>query len=259
MVPAVLALGLVLAGCGQRPDAVGPGAPAIGTADGGAELRGKTFVSTAVTDQGQPRTMAEGTKVELKFTADGLLNANAGCNMLTGPVRLDRGTLTMTDLSITDLGCDPVRHQQDEWLSAFLDAKPSWKVAGEELSLSTPTGAIVLAQQRALPLIGTQWQVDTLVDGQTAGSVPAGATFVFSADKVTITGLCNLREVPYQAAGTTLTFELGPMTLMACAPEIMTVESAAVAAFSGAATYRIETNTLTITNGDKGLRLLARP
>jgi heat shock protein HslJ len=45
------------------------------------------------------------------------------------------------------------------------------------------------------------------------------------------------------------------LTRMACAPEIMTVENAAVRVLDGEATYEVDGATLTITKGDQKLQL----
>jgi heat shock protein HslJ len=256
------ALGIMLAavlaamGCG-RAGSVGPG-EAPPAADGDT-LRGQSFTSTEFTEQGKPRPLVADTSISLRFTDDGRLVANAGCNTMSGAVTLAGGRLDATDLSITEMGCDPQRHEQDQRVSAFLTSKPSWRLDGENLVLSSAGTELVLTREKALPLVGTTWKADTLIQGEVAGVTPAGvdATLVFGQDEVTVSGLCNLRAVKYQASGSTLTFDLGPMTLMACAPEIMTVEHAAVALFDGQATYRIDTRALTITKGDKGMRFVA--
>ena len=222
-------------------------------------LRGRTFATNVITEQGKPRTLVSGTAIELRFTDDGRLVANAGCNTMTGTVTLTGGTLDATDLSITEIGCDPQRHEQDQRLVAFLSGKPSWRLDGDSLVLSSTDAELVLLHDKARPLVGTTWKVDSLIDGQIVGATPAGvvATLVFGQDEVTVTGLCNLRSVPYRISGLTLTFELNALHLKACSQEIMTVEQAAIGVLSGVTTYRIDAGTLTITKGDKGLRFLS--
>lgn len=258
----VLAAVLLAAGCADAPDqtGAGPGGDPAPPAGDAGELRGRTFTATVITERGAPRALAENTRVQLRFTDDDRLVANAGCNTMSGAVTVDSGTLDARDLSITEMGCDPPRHEQDQFLSAFLTGGPSWQLDDETLVLSSADTEVVLMQEKALPLLGTTWRVDTLVQGDTAGSTPAGveATFVFGPAEVTITGLCNLGGAKYQGSGSTMTFDIGAMTLMACSPEIMTVENAAIAVLDGETTYKIDTNTLTITNGNQGLRLIAQ-
>ncbi|MEU5235045.1 META domain-containing protein, partial [Streptomyces anulatus] len=71
------------------------GSPSAGQ---GADLRGKVYVSSSVTEQGKPRAMVEGTRVELRFTDDDRLIATAGCNQMQGPVKVDGGKLSVADL-----------------------------------------------------------------------------------------------------------------------------------------------------------------
>ncbi|HEV2782271.1 MAG TPA: META domain-containing protein [Actinophytocola sp.] len=245
-----LAAVLAVVGCARAAEPVEPGA------DPGP-LRGRTFTATVLPDRDAPRAVVAGTSIRLQFTDDGRLVANAGCNTMSGPVDVAGGTLDAADLSITEMACDPPRHEQDRLLSTFLSGKPSWRLDGEQLVLSSPGAELTLTEEKAPPLVGPTWKLDTLIRGEVAGSTPVDVTLVFGPDEVTVSGLCNLRAVKYRSSGSTINFELGPMTLMACSPEIMTVEQAAVDLLDGEATYRIDAGTLTITKGDKGFRFVA--
>jgi len=238
--------------------AAGCGAKASGGGAGGEPepLRGKAFVLESATEHGKPYAIVSGTTVELRFTADGRLVANAGCNVLSGPATVS-GDLFDADLSATEKACDEPRHAQDVWLSTFLGSRPAWRMDGDRLTLSSPDTELVLAPQKTVPLHDTPWTITTLIDGQSAGGATTEATLTFGDGEVTVTGLCNLKTVAYEESGTTLTFQLGPMTRMMCAPEIMTVENAAVRVLDGAATYELDGTTLTITNGDHSLQLTA--
>lgn len=259
--PSGMKLGIVLAailatvGCGSRAAPIEPGAP---VADPGT-LGGRTFTSTTITEKGTQRPLAAGTSIQLRFTDDRRLVANAGCNTMSGTVTLAGGRLDAAGLSITEMGCDPTRHEQDQRLSAFLSGKPAWRLDGENLVLGSADTELVLTEEKARPLVGTTWKADTLIQGDVAGSTPApvAATLVFGQDDITVSGLCNLSAVKYRTSGSMITFELGPLTRKACEPEIMTVEQAAVTLFDGEASYRIDTGNLTITKGDKGLRFTA--
>jgi heat shock protein HslJ len=247
--PVLLIALLVVAGCGgARP---GGGLPHEDPQD---SLRGKTFTAQRITERGQPMATVVGTSVKLQFTEDGRLVANAGCNTMSGPVTLTGDRLEV-DLSTTEMGCDEARHRQDEWLSGVLSSRPSWRLAGDTLLLTTADTELELTSQKPAPLQGTRWTVTTLVDGQIAGAAPVAATLVFGGNQVTVEGLCNLRAVTYQQTGATLTFTLGPLTRKQCAPDIMKVETAAIAVLNGPATYTINGRILTITNGTQRLQL----
>jgi heat shock protein HslJ len=249
---------LVLAGCGERTASNDP-APAGQADSGGARLeslQGRTFVLESAIEKGAPLGIVSGTTIELRFTDDGRLVANAGCNTMTGTAAMSGDRLD-TDLGVTEMACDEPRHAQDEWLSTLLTGNPTLRVDGDRMTISSPDAELVLARQQDEPLQGTTWTVSSLLDAQSAGSATTEATLEFGDGEVAITGLCNLKSVAYRESGPTLTFELGMLTRMACAPEIMTVENAAVQVLDGEATYEVDGRTLTITNGDHALQLTA--
>jgi autotransporter-associated beta strand protein len=222
-------------------------------------LRGRTFTASSITHQGRPRELVAGTRVEVRFTDDGRVVVNAGCNTLSGPVTVDGGTFRVTDMSVTEMGCDPARHEQDELLFGIFSGTPGWRLDGDGLVLGSSDSGLTLSQEPTAALVGTVWRADTLIDGATAGSTPAGihATLVFGLDQVTISGLCNLDRAEYRTAGSAITFRTGPLTRKACAADVMSLEQATLAVLDGEATYALDTTTLTITKGDKGLRFTA--
>ena len=163
--PLLLLLLTGTAGCGK------PG-PAAGAEPPRGPRLGGTFLSSEITVAGKPHALVPGTRVSLTFTDDTRLVATAGCNSMSGPVRVDGGTLAVDDLATTDLGCDKPRHTQDEWLAGVLGAGPRWKLDGSTLTLTTADTTLVLTDREVadpdLSLVETTWALDTLVDGQTA-------------------------------------------------------------------------------------------
>ncbi|UWP79543.1 META domain-containing protein [Dactylosporangium fulvum] len=264
--PLLLLLAVVPAGCARD----GASAPAEG------RPWGRTFLSTSVTEQGQPRPLVGSTRIELRFDTKGRLVVQAGCNHIAGDARLDDDKLVVEELSMTDMGCDPPRHEQDRWVTAFLGGRPAWRLEGAELVLEGGGTRIVLTDREVAdpdrPLAGPRWTVDTLVSGQVAGSVPAGllAYLSFGTDG-TVTGFggCNDLGGRYSvsggsasggsASGGEITFTDVGMTLKACPGEPSTFESAVTAALRGTVTFTIEADHLTLTHPDgKGLRLTAK-
>jgi heat shock protein HslJ len=240
---------VVATGCGSAP------------AGQDANLRGKVYVSSSVTEQGKPRAMVEGTRVELRFTDDDRLIAHAGCNQMQGPVSLGGGKVSVTELGMTAMGCPkPELHEQDTWLSKLLDAKPSWRLDGTNLLLTGSGSEIVLAPEQPATLEGT-WTVDGLVTKDAASSVPAGvkATVSFRDGNLSIDTGCNLNggDRPYELSGQTIKAELGPITDKAC-EGVNEVETALMQAFSGGGpTYEIDRSTLTLT-GQEGVGVTLR-
>ncbi|HXF37603.1 MAG TPA: META domain-containing protein [Actinomycetota bacterium] len=168
--PALALAAVLAAGCGG-PDGDGdhrsPG-----------RLDGRSFVSTHVHERGQERPLVPGTRIELSF-ADGRLSVQAGCNHLGAGYRVRDGRLRLVGgVSTTEMGCDAGRHAQDEWLSVFLGRSPWLELEGPRLTLSGGGTRIRLLDRRMaepdLPLAGTSWTLETLVEGEVASSVPGG-------------------------------------------------------------------------------------
>jgi heat shock protein HslJ len=249
----LVALLLVLTACGQRPG----GAPASDP------LRGRTFLATAVTDDGGPRDM----ELSIEFTDDGRLIARASCNMMQGDVDTAGGKLVFDGgLATTDMGCDEERHAEDAFVAGVLGREPSWQLAGDKLTITSGKTRFELAPREAVDpdrdLVGTTWELDTLVDGQVASSMPAGTqpvTLMFDGKTVVADTHCNGVRGDYTIDGDTINVELGPMTRMACAPEIMQGENAVVAVLSGKVSYEVTADRLTLTHpSGKGIQLHAK-
>jgi heat shock protein HslJ len=255
---------LAVTGCGGRGGGL-TGGSADGAEPGADSLWGHTFLLTEGYRDGDPMTILAGTEVSLRFGEDHRLVANAGCNTMSGQASLDGGELALDGLQTTDMGCDEPRMAQDKWVGEFLTSTPTWELADGKLTLRGGGTELVLADRAvadpARPLTGTVWTVDTLVDGQTASSVPAGAppaTVEFGQDTVRVFAGCNSGSAGYRLSGDTITFEPLALTKKACPGDIMTLESAVVAVLEGSVTYGVESDVLTLKHrSGKGLQLRA--
>jgi heat shock protein HslJ len=195
------------------------------------------------------------------------VTAYAGCNTISGPARVDAGRLVVDELATTTIGCDKALGEQDNWLTAFLTARPELALNGTTLTLTagpvivTMTDRTVVEPDRAL--VGPRWIVDTLIDGDTASSVPSGITpeLVFSADgHVTGSSGCRGLSADYtrMSAGTLV---FGPVTVgkRACVPDTVAIDRAVLAALTGSVTIHIEADRLTLTAArGAGLSMTAR-
>jgi heat shock protein HslJ len=251
----VLAL-LALAGCGDRSTPTDPGS------DRDEPLRGRTFLSTAVTESGTARPLVDGTRVSLRFTDDGRLLADAGCNTLSGPVTVAGGRLEVAGMAMTEMACDPARHEQDTWLGKLLEGKPSWRLDGTNLVVASASTELVLADREVaepdLALRGTKWTVDTLVDGEVVSSVPAtaSASLLFEADTVAVSSGCNSGSAGYQVSGESIRFGDLITTDKACDQDATALEQAVQAVLQGEVTATIDSDRLVLTHpSGKGLQL----
>lgn len=244
-VVALVALLTLVSGCGGGS----PSAPAAG-----AELRGRTFESSAVTENGAPRALVPGTRVSLAFTDDGRLRAQAGCNTMSAPVTLAGNRLELGEFATTTMGCDAPRHDQDQWLADFLATKPTLAIDGANLTISSGSTEVTMLDRTvanpALPLEGTHWTVDTVVHGQAASSTPPGATATldFKGDTVAVDTGCNTGSGSYQELGDKIRFGPIATTKKACEPEIMSLEQAVTTVLDGTVTYAIDADQLTLTH-----------
>jgi heat shock protein HslJ len=126
----VLAAASAVVGCASN-------VPGVGVDDPGTtgSLAGRTFLSESVTEDGQPRPLVEGTRIELDFSEDGRVTASAGCNFASAPVEVERGRILVGDLATTEMGCARELHDQDEWLAGVLAADPAHVLHGSRLRL----------------------------------------------------------------------------------------------------------------------------
>lgn len=227
-------------------------------ATGLADMSGRTFLSESV----EGYDLVPGTDVRMEFVDDEV-SVDAGCNHLFGNLRIDGDRLFVESMGGTEMGCDPVRHAQDEWISDFLGAGPTYALDGDRLRLTSGEVVLTMLDTEVAtpdqPLEGTTWVVDGLVDGDAVSSAPgAGETTLVFADGEVAVRSCNQGSAPVTVEDDELVVGALVMTKMAC--EDMTVESHVAAVLDGRITYTIDASILTLTHpSGKGLVLKAQP
>lgn len=261
---------LTIAACGQVPDE----ARSNGTvAD---EPSGRAFLSTGVTEDGNPRPLVEGTQIRLHFNerseksgdrGGSGFGASAGCNSMGGTARIEDGQLVVGDLATTEMGCDEPRHAQDEWLADFLTGRPAMTLTGPDMVLSGGGTEIRLSDREVAdpdrPLRGTKWVVDGIVSGDAVSSVPQGAEafVVFSETEEDGFGGntgCNGMGGKAVVAETTIEFSEVITTKMFCEDDRGDLERAVIEVLDGEVTYKVEADRLTLNHpSGKGLMLRA--
>ncbi|HEX5994512.1 MAG TPA: META domain-containing protein [Jiangellales bacterium] len=236
---------------------------------GAGELTGRTFLSESVLAGGQDRPLVEGTRISLDFTTDGQVSANAGCNQLFGSVTITDERLEVGPMGGTEMGCDPQRHAQDEWLVDFLQSSPSWLLDGDRLTLTAGDTEIVLLDREVAdpdrPLEGTRWLVDTVISGDAASSLVAGtegsAWIVIEGGRFTAGSGCRYFEGNVEVEEDTLRFGEVVQTDPMCAEEYREVDQVMQAILGAEAEYSIDAGRLTVTQtgGELGLGLREDP
>jgi len=227
-------------------------------------LDGREFVLVSWTVNGQPVQLVPGTQVRLSF-ADGSLSAHAGCNHLGAGYSLDQGRLVVGAMSMTEMGCDALRHQQDELVAALLTSRPSLRIDGDQLILDGSEGVATFRDRRVvepdLPLVGPTWTLTTLIEGDAAMSVPGDvvARLQFADDGTFhVEPGCNTGNGSYVAGEGVISFGPIGLTRMACPGDRDRVERAVLEVLSGEVEFEIHSGTLTLRSGDRGLQLSGR-
>lgn len=242
-----LLFALVLAGCG------GGSASPSGSASAGID--GRTFLSTSV----DGKVLVAGTQVRISFSK-GQISASAGCNAMGGAYRLDGNRLRTDQMITTDMGCKPELMAQDQWVAALLNGA-TLALDGNSLTMSGNGVRLTLLDRVVadpdLPLLGTRWIIDGLIAGNTASSVPTGATasLTFSDGRVDVETGCNIGGGTTTVAGGSITFGTLKLTKRPCAADTAGLEQAVVRVLTGTATYTIDAGTMALTNGGAGLSL----
>lgn len=250
---------LVLAACGESTTSVGAG---------DRNPWGRDFLSVSVTEDGEDRPLVAGTRIRLSFNDDGSVGASAGCNSMGGQAEIRDGRLLVMAMSTTEMGCDPDRHAQDEWLADFLTSRPRFQL-DDSLLILTGDGTEIRLEDRKVadpdrPLRDTRWEVDTVIDGEAASSVPegAGAHLVFAARGDGFGGSTGCNQMGGKAeideGARTITFGEVITTKMACEDERMQLERDVLDVLDGTVGYEIEAGRLWLRHPDgHGLGLRA--
>lgn len=225
-------------------------------------LGGREFLSNGITDGGAQFDLVPGTRVRLTFTDTGL-SANAGCNIFGATYRIEGGRLVVDGGAMTEMGCDLARDQQDQWLFAFLGSKPGVTLAGTDLTLDNGKTIMRLVDRTIaepdLNIVGPVWTVTTIIDGDAASSVPAGATatLTFGNDgSIEVNDGCNRGRGSWATEGAGIRVKDVFLTKMACDGPAGALESAVLAVINaGSITASIRGNVLTLSAAGHGLQL----
>lgn len=181
----VFALALLLAACGEDAGD-GAAAPTVATVpDGQWDL-----VSGVPVVDGFPVTLIiEG--------ADA--GGRAACNSYFGSVTVDGSSITISQLGQTEMACEPgVMESESAYLSALM-SMTSWERTGDGLVLRGAGGELVFTPIPEVPaaeLVGTTWELETLLEGAAASTPVAGTRGFLRLDgDGTLTGSTGCRDL----------------------------------------------------------------
>jgi len=272
----VTGLALVLSACADGSSAgtsggsgasAGGGQPGSSSDGAAAQLAGRTFLSTSVTGH----DLVDGSRIDIAFREDGTVQADAGCNSLSGPYRIEDGTLNASGLSQTEMGCDQDLMDQDSWFSGLLATGLGVDLNGDVLTLTGKGVTIQLTDRRVVdpdrPLEGTTWVLTGIVTGTgpdgTVSSVPRGitATLRLADGKIHFFDGLNDSEGAITVAGETVHVD-GDIATSAVGCATGSTCSVDMSLLTRDFTYRITAGQLTVTGtgkyADQGLMFTAQ-
>lgn len=183
---------------------------------------------------------------------DGTIGGVAFCNSYGGNGTFsDDGTFTITELSMTEMACDPSRLMDLEQLFAdHLMAATSWAIDPDTLTISGPTGDWVFGREAPVEpaaLVGTEWVLDTLIEGDAASTLPGieAATLVFGEDG-SLNGSTGCRTITGRWTQQGATITMAELALDGtCAGDAETLDAAIVGVLEQA-TVEIDGERLTL-------------
>lgn len=261
------------AGTGDDPAATEPGSPGE---PAGGPVGGGEYVATAVTEGGEDRPLVAGTELRITFVpvegeADALpqMTITAGCNTLGASYDVVGAVLHVGEGFGTEMGCEPELMEQDTWVAGVLTGEVGWSLDGDTLTLTSGEVVITLVDRAvASPdadLAGPTWTLDTIIEGETASTVPAGvvASITFADDgSATFESGCNSGELRYEeASDSTFRVTERMVTVAGCEDERTAVETAFLAVLTDTVTWSVTEQRLTLTSADgsTGLGFTATP
>jgi heat shock protein HslJ len=227
------------------------------------QLTNRSFVSESV----DGLRLVAGTQVSVSFSGTGV-SASAGCNSFFGACDIEDGTLRVSMLGSTEIGCPGPLGAQDDWLSMFLLAGPTLELADPQLVMSTADVQLHLLDRKiAIPdraLVGTQWLGNGFSDGMVAsigpGSSSVTAAFGTDGNVVVNTG-CQAGTGSFTVDAGTITFGALKYDGAPCAdPTFQQTSSQVLLVLDGSpVTFTISEAMLTVTHGQNALLFHAAP
>ncbi len=229
-----------------------------GSADAATgDLFGRFGVTSVVGHEVVP-----GTAITLTFEGS-QLGVSAGCNTMSGQYSVEDDTLVVDTLISTMMACEEPKMAQEQWVSAFLSAKPRVEQSGEEMVL---TGRGVVPETMTLHLTTVEptvpsdgeWVLSTIVRGDIASSPPSGVTATLTLDggSLVLSAGCNTMRATVTRTDDTMTVPGLASTRKACPPDQAQLETLFTDTFAGDLAVVTDGALLRVSNSSTATQLL---
>jgi heat shock protein HslJ len=210
-----------------------------------------TWLLVAGDVDGAPLILYDTHPVTLRADGD-TVGGTSACNQYGGILRLDGAGVSIDEISMTEMACldDGVMELEAVYLGA-LGRVDDAALEGEQLILAADGVRLrfdPVEPESDAALMGPTWELDTVVDGETASTPAAGAWIRFESDG-TVTGHngCNGFGGAYDPMDG---FSDLVQTLIGCIDPIAHQESLFMGVLGSQPTLSIEGSRLTITAAD---------
>lgn len=248
-----IALALMVAACGSGSSGSQPSAPGV---IGQWELVEGTL-------DGAPFPVVDGFRITMNVAPDGTLGGTSACNSYGGSYVADGEDIIVGELASTAIGCVPEVMESERVFMSVLRLPLEYERTGDELVLRHDGDALRFEAVTPVPtheLIGTEWLMTSLVDGETV-STPGGgpATLLLTQDGLVrgSTG-CRALEGEYVIEADRVLFTTFS-ALGECPPSLADQDGFVVTVLGDGFTVDIEDAILTVTSaGNQALVYNAR-
>jgi heat shock protein HslJ len=239
---ALLLVVLLLAACAQSASGGSPADDVVGE-----------WELVSGTASGQP--LPQPADIRATLTFDGTqARGTSFCNHYSSGYSVDGDSIRFEAIGGTEMGCDPdVMAAETAYVTA-LGMVETFARDGDDLLL---TGEDVELRFRPIPpvptsaLAGTDWVLDTLIDGETASSVMGRSTLRLEHDgSFTATTACTTMTGRWQPTGDRVMFPEATGTSRDCPPEAAAQEAHEAAVLGSGFHVSIEEDRLTASSDD---------
>jgi heat shock protein HslJ len=183
------------------------------------------------------------------------IGGTAACNMYGGRLSITGGTLDISDLGMTAMGCEEPVMASEAAYTAALDRVQAIGGDGEELVLRGPGVELrfeALPEPPTADFVGTVWVLETLVD-TTAATAPQGerATIEFQDDG-TFSGSTGCRGFTgeWQEQGDQILAPIFAMDDSVCPPDLQAQDEHVVTVIGDGFVPTVEESRLLLTDRD---------
>jgi heat shock protein HslJ len=257
LLPLLILLMLVAASCGDDDDtsAGGDGDAVTDEGDGATGGIDGSWVLTSGTVDGTELALIESNPITMVIEGT-TVSGTSACNTYSGTLSVEDGTAALGPFVQTEMACEPAEAMTLE--AAYLAALSTGTAIGtegENLVVSSDTVTLTYAPAAAVeaaPLVGGEWQMDSIITGDAVSTTVGTAGTITFAEDGTVSGStgCNTFNGTYEAADGVITF--GPLatTRKGCPDDLGAQEAHVLGVLGATPTYTIDGTSLTLMAGD---------